>query len=399
MLWFVVPTAAHAEPLQTTLDNGLAVTVVEDDRMARVAVQHWIRAGSSADPMHRPGVAHLVEHLVVRDGGLEEAMDRLGGQLSAYTAPDYTRYTALVSAADLADALHILGGVSFREDTLLSAQRVVSEELIQRGSYTARIRAAIDAALWRTHPYAAAAAWMHVDPSTITLADCTDFITTHYQPGQTHLVIVGPIKADEALNTIAEQYGYLENKTPVPIPQYENHAKQIALGIGPSPVQISGLIWPLPPTTHPDQPLLQLALSGLPASAPRLLSGALSAGAHVSWGRAGSRLMLSGLYSALRTDERIRADLALSAEAVSGWLTQARLEAARSQLTQKTLEQRLSPMSHARWLGWSATMRGGVYSTEASVDRVQSITLADVQTVWTRWIVDADPIEVTDHVD
>ena len=399
MLLLSVLTAAAAQPRQGTLDNGLTVTVVADLQLPHLVVQHWITSGSASDPLTKPGLAHLVEHLVVRDSGLEETVDALGGSLSAYTAPDYTRFTVEIGREHLAQTLRILTPVPISEATLASARRVVREELAQRSGYTARLRAAVDVAYWQAHPYANAASWMLVEPDTLTAADCAGFISAHYRPEQTHLIVVGPLDADDVFATAAEHYGARRGEVVEPAPVSHTPPEQVRLKTGPAAVRLAGLIWPLPPTGHPDQPALQLALHLLPASAPSLMSGALSAGGHVSWGRTGSRLLLSGVYSALRSDERIASDLALTASATAQWLTEARLESTRARLIRKTLGHRLDASALARGLGWSAVMRGEVDTIQSSVERLESLTLAEVEAAWTRWIAAADPVEVLADVD
>lgn len=399
MLWLSVLTAAASEPHRVTLDNGLTVTVVTDQAMPHLVVQHWIMSGSAADPLTHPGLAHLVEHVMVRDSGMEETIAALGGQLSAFTTPDYTRYSAQVAPADFSQTLQILAPINLTETTVASARRVVAEEFAQRGGYTARLRAAIDAAYWREHPYAAAASWMMVDPDTLTTADCAGFIEAHYRPDQTQLVVIGPLSEGDVLEVVRSNYGKLNEEPSVTIKQPHTPPEHIALSTGPAAVRLAGLIWPLPPTAHPDQPALQLALGGLPAAAPALMPGAMSAGGHVSWRADGSRLLLSGIYSALRSDTRITADLARAAEQAGQWLTASRLEAARRIRIRQLLRNRLDPSRLARQLGWSAVMRGEVRATDAEIAALEALTVEAVEAVWRRWISSVDPIEVIVNVD
>ncbi|MDG1479821.1 MAG: pitrilysin family protein [Myxococcota bacterium] len=399
MLWLSVLTAAASEPHQVTLDNGLTVTVVTDQAMPHLVVQHWIMSGSAADPLTHPGLAHLVEHVIVRDSGMEETIAALGGQLSAFTTPDYTRYSAQVAPADFSQTLQILAPISLTETTVASARRVVAEEFAQRGGYTARLRAAIDGAYWREHPYAAAARWMMVEPDNLTTADCAAFIEAHYRPDQTQLVVVGPLSEGDVLETVRDHYGKSGEENTVTRQHTHTPPEHIALSTGPAAVRLAGLIWPLPPTAHPDQPALQLALSGLPTAAPELMPGAMSAGGHVSWRADGSRLLLSGVYSALRSDTRIMTDLERAAERTGQWLTAARLEAFRRIQIRQLLGNRLDPNRLARELGWSAVMRGEVRATDAAVAALEALTVESVEAVWRRWISSADPIEVVVNVD
>src|SRR3954451_15742240 len=98
--------AAAAEPGLTafTLDNGLAVVVIEDHRAPVVTQVVWYRAGSAEDPPGQGGTAHFLEHLMFKAtdrlaaGEFSAVVAENGGSENAFTSVDQTAYFQRIAA-------------------------------------------------------------------------------------------------------------------------------------------------------------------------------------------------------------------------------------------------------------------------------------------------------------
>ena len=55
---------ARLQPVETTLPNGLVVTVIADPTMPLVATQVWYHVGAANEGKDERGLAHLFEHLM-----------------------------------------------------------------------------------------------------------------------------------------------------------------------------------------------------------------------------------------------------------------------------------------------------------------------------------------------
>jgi zinc protease len=83
--------------LETRLDNGLRVMLLEDHRTPVVAFQIWVDAGSSDEAFYT-GIAHLFEHMMFKGSkniGEEvhaQLINERGGRINAYTSRDVTVY-------------------------------------------------------------------------------------------------------------------------------------------------------------------------------------------------------------------------------------------------------------------------------------------------------------------
>ena len=74
--------AAKAEDVTTyTLDNGMEVVVIEDNRAPVVVHMVWYKVGSADEPVGASGVAHFLEHLLFKATDVLES-----GEFSATVA-------------------------------------------------------------------------------------------------------------------------------------------------------------------------------------------------------------------------------------------------------------------------------------------------------------------------
>ncbi|EJU00440.1 hypothetical protein DACRYDRAFT_117401 [Dacryopinax primogenitus] len=75
--------------METVLANGLRVTEITAKGKDRLAAALIFPTGSNADPHHRPGLAHLMEHILARMV-FDTVREKYGGHLDASTTEIYT---------------------------------------------------------------------------------------------------------------------------------------------------------------------------------------------------------------------------------------------------------------------------------------------------------------------
>ena len=106
-------TAAHANPYEMTLKNGMRV-IVKEDRRAPTAVQMvWYRVGSVDEVDGTSGVAHVLEHIMfkgtpsVGPGEFNKRVAAAGGRDNAFTSRDYTAYCQQVPKEKLEEMMQL----------------------------------------------------------------------------------------------------------------------------------------------------------------------------------------------------------------------------------------------------------------------------------------------------
>src|SRR5262249_10349121 len=95
-------------PVETVLDNGLTVLIMEDHRFPTVSVQLQINgAGPIQDPSNLPGLANITAQML-REGTkrrssrqVAEDVEKLGAQLNAFSG--FGSDVANISASGLSD--------------------------------------------------------------------------------------------------------------------------------------------------------------------------------------------------------------------------------------------------------------------------------------------------------
>jgi len=101
-----------------TLSNGLPVWIVELHKVPVANVDLVLRAGSSADPAGKFGLANLTSQMLDEGAGtrdslqIADAIDYLGASLSASSSSDAASVELHVPVARLGDALPIMADVA-----------------------------------------------------------------------------------------------------------------------------------------------------------------------------------------------------------------------------------------------------------------------------------------------
>ena len=208
-------TAVH----HVQLENGLEVFIEVDRRSPQAGLAVAIDAGSADDPLGRLGLAHLTEHLAFRRtahlGDLEifERVERAGGRLNAYTAPDRTVYWAEGPASHLEEWLWIeaerLGSARPTEDDVKVEKKIVDRELSDRDGLFRRMWDIEHRALYpaghRYHPRANERGQVR----RMTPEDVEWFFAAHYAPDRATLAVVSPFEVERVEAWVRRHFGAL----------------------------------------------------------------------------------------------------------------------------------------------------------------------------------------------
>lgn len=225
MLAAIRPASADLfEAEQFTLDNGLEVVVLPK-HLAPVVYQMVVyKVGAADAPEGKNGIAHFLEHLMFKAtdkmpaGAFSQIVDRLGGSDNAYTSQDVTAYHQEVAREHLGTIMAMEADrmVNLRLDdaVVLPERDVILNERGQQidNSPGARLGEAVNAALYRNHPYGKPViGWRH-EMETYSTADALDFYRRWYAPNNAVLVVAGDVTADEVRRLAATHFGPLPRR-------------------------------------------------------------------------------------------------------------------------------------------------------------------------------------------
>jgi zinc protease len=228
-----LPAAGRAEIFEAhefTLANGLAVVVVPN-HLSPVVVQAMVYKAGAADGLPgKNGIAHFLEHLMFKGtrtlapGEFSREVDRRGGSDNAYTSQDVTVYHQEIAKEHLELIVRMeadrMVNLTLTDAVVLPERDVILQERGERidNEPGSRLSEAVDAVLYRNHPYRLPViGWRH-EMEGYTTADALAFYERFYEPNNAVLVIGGDV-------TVAEVRGLAE-KHLGPIPKGADIARQ-----------------------------------------------------------------------------------------------------------------------------------------------------------------------------
>lgn len=212
--------AQRGEPVVATfpsrafvLDNGLRVYLEHDSSLPTVSVAMAYSAGNREDPVDRPGLAHLTEHVTyqgTRDLGEDEMiamLERVGVlEWNGLTADEDTTYYATapreaVSSLLWIEAQRMAFTLTHADEATVAHQvHVVQREWQERiGDHAgSALGSVLRAALFPAgHPYARASP-TPAQTAALTLRDVQWFHQQFYRPSRARLAVIGDVPLDEA---------------------------------------------------------------------------------------------------------------------------------------------------------------------------------------------------------
>ncbi|HHQ68927.1 MAG TPA: insulinase family protein [Halothiobacillaceae bacterium] len=215
----VIAEASVPEVHSHTLDNGLKVLVLPDQRAPVVTQQIWYRAGSMDEPAGATGIAHMFEHMMFKGtenlapGEFSEIIARLGGQENAFTSRDYTAYFQTLSNEHLETAMQWeadrLANLVIDPDEFQSERDVVKEEwrMRMRDNPNARLSQQLYATAFVNSGYHHPIIGWEPDIDAYSVEDLHQWRAQFYHPDNATLVIVGDVDPKTVFSLAEKHYG------------------------------------------------------------------------------------------------------------------------------------------------------------------------------------------------
>lgn len=199
------------------LPSGLTVAVDPMPTTRSVSVGVWVGVGARDEPAERAGLSHFLEHLLFkgteRRGAIEisRSIDRVGGDINAFTSKEYTAYYCRLPARHTGLAIELLGDVlsapALRDDDVERERQVILEELaMDEDSPEEVAHREFMAELFRDHPLGRDTGGEATSVTSLTADDVRAFFAEHYRTGNTVVAIAGAVDPDDVVRSVAEAF-------------------------------------------------------------------------------------------------------------------------------------------------------------------------------------------------
>ena len=400
------------------LDNGMVVLLKEAHSAPLISWWVFYRVGSRDEHTGQTGISHWVEHMMFKGtekfpaGVLDKEVERNGGVWNAQTSFDYTAYYETLPAdrIDLAieaEADRMVNAQFNPEETESERTVIISERQGSENNPMFWLNEEVQAAAFRVHPYHHTIIGDMVDLETMTRDDLYNHYKTFYAPNNAIAVAVGDFDTKEMLTKIQAHYGTLPKGGELPTmhrtepPQSGERRVNVER---PGNTAFLEVMYHAPAVTDDDwfkMAALDSILGGpsgpgggnIDNKTSRLYKGLVEAGIAVAV--SGHLYMTKDPFAyaitvVARNDRSLDdAETALDAlldDLSENPITQAELAKAKKQARAAYAYATENATGQARWLGY-AEMLGDYTLFTNFVDKLEAVTLSDVQAVVQKYLV------------
>ena len=394
--------------MRQKLPNGLTLLVEENHAAPVVAIQVWVRVGSADELPDEAGLAHLHEHMLFKGtarrgpGEIARSIEASGGEINAWTSFDQTVYHVVLASQFFAEGLDVLAdavtNAAFDPDELKREIEVVCEEIKRsQDSPTRKLSRELFASSFARHPYGKPVIGTDESVRSFTREGILKFYRRWYQPENTTVVVVGDVKADEALRLAEKLFVFPEGPfAPAPARPSEPRREQPLARLKREPLKEGylSIAWPSPPMVHDDVAALDalsIVLGHGEASRlhramkrDRLLCTEVQASCYTP---VDPGLTIVGLTLQPATVyEAVREALAQVYRMRSEEVTAEELSLACRLLESDAVYQRETVQGQARKIGFYQSSAGGVEFEQRYLEQVAQLTPARLREAAERWI-------------
>ena len=223
LLSLPAPAAATQLAERETLPNGMVILHTERHSVPMVSVVMAIRAGSISEPPAKAGLAYLTAALL-NEGTLKrtsreisDAIEFVGGSLSASAGADYTTVSLTILKKDVELGFDLLADIllhpAFREEEVTRKKLITTNWLVQQNEEPGVVASiAFSKAVFGDHPYGRQVQGTVETIPAITRQDLIDFHSNYFAPNNAIVSVVGDISRDELKQLLGRYFGDWQQK-------------------------------------------------------------------------------------------------------------------------------------------------------------------------------------------
>ena len=209
---------------KSTLENGIRVVTETMSGHRSISMGILIDAGPFDEAPEQRGLAHLVEHSVFCGTSSRNAtqiarlMDEAGGHLGAFTARDFTCYSATVLDDYFTYALDLLGDILlnsvFPPESLEREKTAILREIESAGDMPSeRVHDLLKSFAWCDHPLGRSIAGQPDTIKLITREDVIYYVHENYSPDRIIVAAAGNINHEDFVAQVRDAFWRMMGKS------------------------------------------------------------------------------------------------------------------------------------------------------------------------------------------
>lgn len=254
-------------------DNGLRVYVIPNRSVPAVTLEAWVETGSMHEGEYLGcGLSHFLEHMAFAGtarypgSGISDTVNRLGGDLNAYTTLDHTMYYMNLPSGHWRTGLEMLDEMLrfplYPEERFLLEKDVILRECDMRDDSPDSM---LFEKLWHTvyphHPAGHSVIGYRDKIATVNREMMLKYYERRYAPGRVFYVVAGDVDPVEVFDFLKDSAGTWPVGR-VDEPAFSEEPGQCGKRekklFFHDPLCRVGIAWRIPGLSHPDLPALDL---------------------------------------------------------------------------------------------------------------------------------------------
>jgi len=199
------------------LENGVRIVAEEIKYVNSVSIGIWVKVGSRNENNHNNGMSHFIEHMLFKGTKNRTAkeiagsIDKIGGQLNAFTAKECTCFYAKVLDSHFDIALDILTDMffnsSFSESEMEKEKGVVLEEIgMYEDSPEDLVHDIFTQSVWKGNSLGMPILGTEKTLKAIRRQDIIDYMGANYTPENIVVSVVGNFNKEHVLKEIEKAF-------------------------------------------------------------------------------------------------------------------------------------------------------------------------------------------------
>jgi len=217
----------NSKLIKKTLDNGLRILMIPNNKFESTAVGIFVKVGSRYENKSNNGISHFLEHMLFKDKKLVERLDCLGAKYNAETSYENTHYYIYGSKKDYIEFIDIISDIYknplFKKSDIEKEKGVIIEEYQSVNDDSEEmINDEINRKVFYNSNLKFPIIGTKRNIKAFTQKDLDRYWKMHYIPKNTLFVITGNFNKETALKKIEEKLGEIKNtesKYKLPIPK------------------------------------------------------------------------------------------------------------------------------------------------------------------------------------
>jgi len=195
------------------LENGATLLVDEMQDVRSFALGFFVRAGSGDEPPGKQGVSHFLEHVLFKRTRrrstvqIAREIDRLGGDVDAFTTKEYTGFYAHTLDSRFSEALDLLADIvlwpAFDSVDIEMERGVILEEIGEANDDPDDlVHEMFVRSFWKSHPLGAPILGTAESVRAIGVNDLYRYYRARYTPDNLIVSVAGHVKAEDVLSAV-----------------------------------------------------------------------------------------------------------------------------------------------------------------------------------------------------